>query len=144
MDCNDCIKFANENKPCFFATAENKQPRVRGILLWYADRTGFYFSTNDDKSFYKQLKDNQTVEICFYKPGENNAIGTAMRVTGKVEFLNDINLRAKMIEDKPFLKEWGYTPQSQELIIMRMPKGEAHFWTMATSRNPKEFIKLGK
>ena len=144
MDFNDCIKFANENKACFFATAESKQPRVRGILLWFADQTGFYFNTNAPKSFYEQMKTNPTVEVGFYKPGENNAIGTMMRVTGKVEFLNDVNLKAKAIEDKPFLKQWGYTPQSPEFIVFRVPKGEAHFWTMATARNPKEFIKFGK
>ena len=144
MDFKDCVKFANENKICYMATADSKQPRVRGVMLWYADQSGFYFNTNDDKSFYKQLKSNQSVEICFHKKGEGPDLGTMMRIAGNVEFLDDVSLRAKALEDKPFLKQWGYTPQSPELIIFRIPKGEAHFWTMPTSRDPKVFTKFGK
>src|SRR4030042_3652972 len=100
MDSKDCIKFANENKICYMATADGKQPRVRGVMLWYADPSGFYFNTNDDKAFYKQLKNNQSVEICFHKKGEGPDLGTMMRISGNVEILDDVNLRAKALEDK--------------------------------------------
>jgi nitroimidazol reductase NimA-like FMN-containing flavoprotein (pyridoxamine 5'-phosphate oxidase superfamily) len=43
MDYKDCIKFANENPVCYVATADGDQPRVWGLLMWFADETGFFF-----------------------------------------------------------------------------------------------------
>ena len=43
MDFKDCVKFANDNKTCYLATADGDQPRVRALGMWYADETGFYF-----------------------------------------------------------------------------------------------------
>jgi hypothetical protein len=40
MELDDYIKFANENPVSYFATADGDQPRVRGLLLWYAEKTG--------------------------------------------------------------------------------------------------------
>jgi pyridoxamine 5'-phosphate oxidase len=40
MEINECIKFASENPVCFLATYENNQPRVRGLLMWFADHNG--------------------------------------------------------------------------------------------------------
>lgn len=57
MNFENCITFANENPASFVATVdENGQPRVRGFLMWYADKTGFYFHTGTMKPVYKQLK----------------------------------------------------------------------------------------
>lgn len=41
MDLRGCTQFARVNLVCCLATAEGDQPRVRGLLLWFADHTGF-------------------------------------------------------------------------------------------------------
>lgn len=72
-----------------------------------ADETGFYFHTGAMKPIYSQLKTNNKVEVCFYHQSEN--AGTMMRVTGTVEFVDDVKLKAKLIEERQFLKAWGFT-----------------------------------
>ena len=65
-----------------------------------------------------------------------------LRISGKVEFLNDIVLKEKVLNDRPFLKSFGLTIESPGLIIFRIAHGEAHFWTMQNNLKPKEFIQF--
>ncbi len=139
MDFKDCIKFANDVKNCSFATIDNGNPRVRVLSMWFADETGFYLQTESYKDFYKQLKANPKVEMCFWKP---EATGM-MRVEGEIEFLHDKNLKEKILKDRPFLKTFGYTADSPKLILFRLAKGQAHFWTMQNKFKPKQMIKFG-
>ncbi len=141
MSFKDCIKFTNENPVGYLATVEGNQPRVRGFLMWFADETGFYFHTGAKKPVYSQLKANNKVEVCFYHQAEN--AGTMMRVTGTVEFVDDLKLKAKLIEERQFLKAWGFTAENPDLILFRVAKGEAYFWTMQTNFEPKKVIKFG-
>ena len=140
MDIFDCIKFANENPVCYLATADHDQPRVRALGFWFADETGFYFQTSTTKEFPHQLKKNPKTEICFYK--HESMIGTMLRISGKAEFLDDVNLRIKALNDRPFLKSYGVTVDSPKLVIFRIAHGEAHFWTMENNLKPKEFIEF--
>lgn len=138
MNIHDCIQFTTENPICYLATAEDDQPRVRALGFWFADETGFYFQTGDVKEFYHQLKVNPKTEVCFYK--QEKMIGTMLRISGEVEFLDDRKLKEKALNDRPFLKSFGMTIDSPGLIIFRIPHGRAHFWTMADNFKPKEFI----
>lgn len=138
---NTCIEFANENKMCYLATLDNNnQPRVRAMLFWFADQTGFYFQTGTMKDLYKQVKTNPKVEACFYKPDE--MFGRMLRIAGEIEFVNDKHMKEKVMVERPFLKEMGLTSESPTLIIFRIAHGEAHFWTMETNLKPKQIIRF--
>ena len=141
MEFKDCIKFANENPSSFIATVEGDQPRVRGFWMWFADETGFYYHTGAPKPVCSQLKKNPKIEICFYHAADDG--GVMMRVAGQVEFLDDMKLRERLIDERQFLKAWGYSAESKELAIFRIAKGEAYFWTMKTNFDPKKPIKFG-
>jgi pyridoxamine 5'-phosphate oxidase len=134
------ITFANENRICFLATAEDDQPRVRALGFWFADESGFYFQTGEMKEFYKQLKKNPKTEVCFYKAGSGS--GAMMRISGKVEFLDDKKLKEKCLVDRPFLKSLGMTADSPKLILFRIAHGKAHIWTMENNLKPKELIEF--
>lgn len=140
MTIKDCIHFANENPFCSLATSENNQPRVRLLGFWYADETGFYFQTGSVKEFYHQLKENPKTEVCFYK--HEGMIGTMLRISGEVEFMDDLRLKEKVMTERPFLINFGLTADSPELIIFRIKHGKAHFWTMQNNLKPKEFIEF--
>ncbi|NYB27455.1 MAG: pyridoxamine 5'-phosphate oxidase family protein [Methanobacteriaceae archaeon] len=142
MDIKDCIKFANETPVCYLATAEGDQPRVRALGFWFADETGFYFQIGAVKDMYGQLQKNNKVEACFWQPDEEST-GTMLRVAGEIEFIEDPELKKKVIKDRPFLKEFGLTVNHPGLVIFRIARGEAYFWTMETNFEPKEFIKFG-
>ncbi len=141
MNFLDCVAFANKNPIAWIATAEGDQPRVRALGMWFADESGFYFQTGAVKDLYKQLINNPKVELGFFSPSNNG--GMMLRVSGNIEFLDNLELRKKCLNDRPFLKAMGMTPESPELIIFRLSRGEAHFWTIETSSNRKEYIKFG-
>lgn len=141
MNFQDCIRFVNENSLCFIATADGDQPRVRALRMWFADEKGFYFQTESVKAIYKQLQKNNKVELCFHAPGQG--AGTMLRVTGKVEFLDNPSLKSKVLEDRPFLKGIGIkTPDDPLLIIFRVYSGEAYFWTMANNMKESEIERI--
>ena len=141
MDFNDCIKFANETPVSYLATMDGDQPRVRALGFWFADKTGFYFQIGSVKDVYKQLKKNNKVEACFWQPNEEST-GIMMRVAGEVEFIDIPELKRKVLEDRPFLKEFGLTVDHPELIIFRIARGKVYFWTMETNFEPKFYIKF--
>lgn len=138
MKIKDCIDFANKNQICFLATVEDDQPRVRAVGFWFADKTGFYFQTSTTKNFYRHLKQNPNTEVCFYEHNDNH--GIMLRITGKVEFLDDIKLRERAILDRPLLKELGIDAKSPSLIIFRIARGEARFWTIENIFKPRKSI----
>jgi len=141
MNFQDCAKFANEYPVCYVATTEENQPRVRALRMWFADDKGFYFQTESVKSLCKQLKNNNKVELCFYAPGPN--AGTMLRVTGKVEFVNDLAFKSKVLTDRPFLKALGIKgPEDPLLVIFHVYSGEAYFWTMANNMKEAEIERI--
>ncbi len=141
MKVEECVDFANKNPISWVASIDGEQPRVRALGLWFADKSGYYFQIRIDMDLYKQLQENPKVEASFWKPGE--MFGTMMRVAGEVEFLDNITLKKRVLEDRPFLKDFGFTPENKELIIFRIPKGEAYFWTIENAFQPKEMINFG-
>jgi uncharacterized pyridoxamine 5'-phosphate oxidase family protein len=143
VDFKDCVKFANENKTCYLATCEGDQPRVRAMGLWYADEAGFWFQGQTVKAFYKQLEKNPKVELYFH----NKNLSQVMRVTGKAKIITDSKIRAKCIQERPFVKTFGITEPSNPLLaVFQVNTGEAYFWTMADSMKEASLprIKFGK
>jgi len=143
MNFQDCITFANEVQRCFLATAEGDQPRVRALGLWFADERGFYFQTESSKALYAQLTGNRKVEACFYAPDPGSGAGKQMRITGEIEFLDDMALKKKVLEERSFLKAYGIEkPEDPLLVVFRIHKGEAFFWTMANNMKESEIERI--
>ena len=138
MDFEDYIKFANENPICYVATEDGNQPRVRAFRLWYADESGFYFHTGTTKNVYRQLQSNHRVEVCFCTP----RFDKMMRVTGVAEFIDNPSLKKRLVEERPFLKAIIKGLDDPLLTILRIPKGEAHFWTMADNLKESEILRV--
>ena len=142
MDIQDCIKFATENPVFYVATTDGSQPRVRALLLWFADESGFYFITLAPKEFTKQLQNNPKVELCFYNNAADLMDAKQMRVTGKVEFLDDEETLEKAYEARSFLEPGIGKPLRPLLRPVRISTGEAHFWTMADVLKEPELERL--
>jgi uncharacterized pyridoxamine 5'-phosphate oxidase family protein len=141
MSVSDCIKFANTNPISFLATLDGDQPHVRGMQIWFADQTGVYYSTAASKDLYKHMKTNPKVEVCFFDTKSKGL--DQMRITGQVEFLDDIETKEKLLEARPFLKQMGFGADNPNLIVFRVVKCRAHFWNWATNLQPKQYITFG-
>jgi len=139
MDFKDCVDFANENKTAYLATVAGDQPRVRALGMWFADETGFYFQSQSTKAMCKQLEKNPKVEA-YFNAGDFSKV---MRVTGKVKFITDPEIRARCIEDRPFVKNFGITePDNPLLAVFQIHTGEAYFWTMADSMKEADLPRI--
>lgn len=130
MDFQECIKFASENPVCFMATTDGAQPRVRGMLMFFANEDGFYFGTLLPKHLTKQLKDNPKIEICFYNNPSELADAKSMRVTGEIEWLDDEALTGRIAKERDFLDQFAGKPLRDLWRVFRIHTGEAHFWTI--------------
>ena len=142
MEYKDCMEFAGKCGTTFIATIDGNLPRVRPLALQFADERGFYFQTEPVKSFYKQIQNNKYVELCFYD-SEGEGLGTVMRVSGEIEFVNDLELKAKLLRERPFFKALGIqSPDDPLFVLFRIKKGEAFFWTMADNMKESEIEKI--
>lgn len=130
MELKDVYEFANINPLCYLATVEGDQPRVRAFVMWYAGDRGFYFHTSSGKEVFKQIVSNPKVEICFYATQS----GAMMRATGKAVVLDDLEMKKRLLEDLPYVKQMVKGPEDPELVIFRVQEGEAKFWTIGENR----------
>ena len=130
MEFDDCVTFASQNPICYVATEDGEQPRVRPLLLWFADPRGFYFMTMSPKRFSAQLHENPKVEVCFYNGATELPEAKMMRLTGAVEFVDDAELVKKVSEERAALE--GIIGKQLEPIaeVFRIASGEARFWTL--------------
>jgi pyridoxamine 5'-phosphate oxidase len=140
MDFQECVEFANANRICYLATTEGDQPRVRAMGMCFADETGFYFNTESPKALSKQLEQNEKVELLFH----DHKGGQVMRVTGRAKISDDIALRTKIMELRPFLKtRIGVKgPEDPLLVVFQIYTGEAHFWTREYNMRESEIERI--
>ena len=130
MGFQDCIKFANENPVCYLATMDGDQPRVRGLLMCFADENGFYFTVLSPKEVFKQLKANPKVEICYYNNPAELIDAKQMRVTGEIEWVDDKALHERICKERAFVGDIIGQPVEPLMELFRVHSGEAHFWTL--------------
>ena len=127
------LSFANQNPACHLATVDNDQPRVRGLLMWYADETGFYFHTASTKRLHNQLKQNPKVEVAYLKQTDNPAEMEAMRVNGIAEFITDKEFEDRLLKERPWLREFEKISPDSKPVIFRICNGEAFIWNMRSN-----------
>ena len=142
MDFQECIQFANKNPLCFLATADGDQPHVRTFLMWYADESGFYFSTLSPKAVSDQLKANPKVEVCFVDQGEELSAAKQMRVAGEIEMMDDPALVQKIAEERAFLSDLAGQPVDPFIEVFRIHEGDVHFWQLTDMLKEHELEHL--
>ena len=121
---DEITPFANQNPVCFLATVERGAPRIRTLLLWFADETGFYFYTSTVKDLYRQLRRDPQVEVCFYQQGCTFMDTRMLRVSGQVEFVGDEALMERLKEERGYLQKVG-----ESLVLFRLTRGRALLWS---------------
>jgi len=143
MDIKDCVTFATEHPVCFLATNEGDQPRVRAVLLFFADEEGFYFVFLSPKDMVKQLKKNPKVEICFYNNAPDLSAAREMRITGRMELVHDSELTKRALKERGFIEGIIGRPLEPLLEIYRLHTGEGFFWTMNDILKEHELERIG-
>ena len=138
MSMNEVIEFANQNPVTWLATVEDGNPRVRGLWMWFADETGFYYHSGTLKSVLSQIEAHPQVEAAFHNPGGGLGQDRMLRVRGKVEFVEDPALEAKLFEERSWLNDVKAAFPDQKIRIFKIASGEALLWDMSINCREKE------
>jgi pyridoxamine 5'-phosphate oxidase len=135
---SEILTFISANPAAFLATVEENRPHVRGILIYRADEKGIVFHTGKSKDLYRQLTQNPEVEFSF----NNFKDGIQIRVSGRLEQLEDLDLKKEIVAKRLFLKPWVEERGYEFLVLYRLSHGKASIWTMATNLALKRYIEL--
>jgi pyridoxamine 5'-phosphate oxidase len=136
MDKSEIMDFIRKNHLCYLATVEGSKPHVRGMDMFRADENGLVFYTGKSKDVFQQIVKNPEVEVCFA------AEGTSVRVSGRMEIVEDMALKSEIIAARLFLKSLHEASGFDTMGVMRLAKGKATTWSMTDMAAPKTFIDL--
>jgi uncharacterized pyridoxamine 5'-phosphate oxidase family protein len=139
----EVLLFANQNPSCWFATSEDNQPHVRGMFMWYADETGFYFHTAKSKRVYQQIKANPKVEIAFIRNASDPVNFETLHLNGVAETVVDEELEKRLFLERPWL--WDNIKNAgvdTECVIFRITKGSAYIWNMSWNLKETEAPRI--
>lgn len=139
MTKEEVFEFLTKNPVFSLATTDGSQPHTRMMMICRADEDGILFSTGRDKDVNKQLQANPSVEMCFFAAGDDNR---EVRVDGKVEMFDDLELKKMIVKDFPFLKPWIELQGYEAMVPYILKNGRATTWSMSKAFEPKEYIQL--
>ena len=138
MNKTEIMAFMKANPNCCVASVEGSKPRTRVLTMYRADDNGIILQSYKWKNLYKQLIKNPEVEICFCDMNKF----TEVRVSGRMEIVEDPALTKEIIEARPFVKpvleQMGYAT----IAVYRLKKGEATSWSVTDPVEPKTYVDL--
>jgi pyridoxamine 5'-phosphate oxidase len=135
---DEILKFLRENRLCFMATIEGNRPHVRAFDTYRADEDGLIYYTNKQKDVYKQITKNPEVEVCYHDANKS----TIIRVSGRMETVEDLELKKEIMETLPFLKEVYSKENYANMAVCRLRNGKAYVFSMKDMAAPKTLVDL--
>jgi len=134
MNKSEILALIKENPIAYLGTVDGQAARVRGMETFRADENGLIFYTSKAKEVFKQIAKNPEVEACYF------AKGTQVRVRGKMEIVEDIELKKEIVAKREFLKPM-YEKSYEGMGVMRL-KGKATTWSMQNMMAPTTWTDL--
>ena len=97
---SDVINFLKENSLIYLATSGlDGNAKVRPILFYFDEDEKPYFCTANTKPMFKELDANSNCEITVATPEF-----AWLRIAGKVEFTDSLDLKQKVIDSNELVK----------------------------------------
>jgi len=142
IDLKGVLDFIVGHEDGFLATVENDKPHVRPMTVWLADDTGIYFYTSRVKQLFGQLEQNPEVEVVFVHPSKGDtAPGSMVRLAGRVEFVDDPEIRGRLWQLNPWLLDAVGTPEeAKSIVVLRISRGRFNYWTWENNVNPAPWV----
>ncbi|TKX30443.1 pyridoxamine 5'-phosphate oxidase family protein [Campylobacter estrildidarum] len=113
MDLKEIAQFLDDNAPAFLATLGTcGNPRVRPIQspLLVGDR--IYFCTSNTKGLFKHIQNYNGIEFC-----SCSKEGTFLRLRANAIFEPNLEVKRKMFEKYPYLKNLYDTPENSKFEV---------------------------
>ena len=139
MNKEEIIEFLNKYSVAVLATTDGKRPYLRSIWTVKSDEKGILFHTGKMKEMYKQILNNQNLELLFI----NDDKSVQIRVSGQARQIEDKGIKNELLEKRAFLKDIEKSYGSYDFLsVFLLEECSASVWTMATNMIPKEYIRL--
>jgi len=111
--------------------------------MFFANEEGFYFVFMSPKDMCKQLQTNPKAEVCFYNSAADLSLAKSMRITGRMEVVQDAELKKRALQERGFLEAIIGRPLEPLLQVCRIHTGEGFFWTMPDALKEHELERVG-
>ena len=108
--------FIRECGSFFMLTFNGDFPAGRpfGSIMEYEN--DLYITTADNKAVYRQLMENQNVQLVALKPGTREWV----RVTGVAEECMDLAIKQRMLDECPNLRRFHSRPDEPQYNVFRV------------------------
>ena len=116
----EILEILKEGAMGAFATVDQGKPRVRPWQFSFEENGKLYFCTANNKDVYKQLQVNPNAEFTT----TNNDMVT-VRVAGNVTFVDDINIKQKLMDKLPGIKSRYQSADNPIFEVFYIEHGEA-------------------
>ena len=111
-------KFLSECGVYYLATLQGDQPRVRPFGTAEIFEGKLYIQTGKKKDVFKQIENNNKVEICAYKEGR------WIRISGKLVLDDRLEAKKNMLDKNPNLRSM-YNENDDNTAVLYFESGEA-------------------
>lgn len=130
------IEFLNRYPSGYLATSENNIPHVRPWGFMFEDSGKYWFLTSKTKDVFKQMEQNPYIEFSSSSPDFFNFV----RLSGKAEFSDDLEIKRRMFEHMPMLKTMHQTHENPGLAAFYVEHGKAMLYSM--DKDKKEVFEF--
>lgn len=113
----EILSSFKEMQTVFFATSDDERPYVRPMLLLYVDNR-FWIATGSKDTKTSQLKKNPKCEFCLLLQTETG--NGSIRGSGKVEFIQDMEIRKEFIDNFSYIHHYWQTPDDPDYILLEL------------------------
>ena len=126
-DMQEVVDFVEKNRMGFLATVDDGMPRVRawGFMMYEDGR--FYFGTSNTKAVFDQLKDVPYAEFACMDASTYKTL----RIFGEVVFVEDADLKNRIIADNPMIKSRYEGERAREFEVFYLRNIEANWFGFA-------------
>ena len=117
----EVVTFLKENPVQYLATTgKDGKAKVRPFQFMIEKDGKLLFCTSNQKEVYKEMQATPYIEFCVSSPNFS-----WIRLSGKVEFLDDSVVKAAVIETSPLVKSIYKTPDNPTFEIFYLKDARA-------------------
>ena len=137
MEKAELLKKFGLMQESMLATTDGERAYVRPVMLIFL-KDRFFIATGSADAKCAQLRNQPQAEVCYYFNEEGK--GCYIRLNGKVNFIEDIELRGELMEVAFFIKNYWTDPADEGYALLEIIPDWFDF--MEYNSNVEERISL--
>lgn len=112
----DAFAFLQACGPFYVLTVDGGRPCGRPFGAVMEGEGTLYLATSPDKNVYRQILENENIQILALRPGTREWI----RISGAASPCWDLAVKAHMLETCPVLRKHYYAPEDKNFAVLQV------------------------